>query len=119
MRPADVPTVHEPANGLSMRPLVDARTADAGLSLTEVSLEGVHRRLRSRRTTRTYYVLEGGFAFEVEQEPARHVLAGEVLVLPRGTAYGFTGRGRYLVLNTPAFEDGDDEYLDSAPGQRT
>ena len=119
MRPADVPTVREPANGLSMRALVTGRTRDAGLSLTEVDLDGVHRRLRSRRTARTYYVLEGGFAFEVEQEPARDVLAGEVLVLLPGTAYGFRGRGRYLVLNAPAFEDGDDEYLDGEPPQRT
>jgi quercetin dioxygenase-like cupin family protein len=119
VRPADVATVHEPGNGLSMRALVTARTGDGSLSVTQVDLDGVHRRLRSRRTTRTYYVLEGSFSFEVELDPARDVLAGEVLVLPPGTAYGFAGRGRYLVLNTPAFQDGDDEYLGTGPGDGT
>ena len=119
MRPGDVVVVHEPDNGLSMRALVTGEHSHEALSLTEVALDGAHRRLRSRRTTRTYYVLEGAFSFTVEQEPARRVEAGQVLVLAPGTAYDLAGSGRYLVLNTPAFRDGDDEYLDGEPPQRT
>lgn len=111
--------MHERDNGLRLRALVTGKHSHDALSLTEVTLEGEHRRLRSRRTTRTYYVLEGAFSFAVEQDPVLPVQAGEVLILSPGTAYGFAGRGRYLVLNTPAFQDGDDEYLDGEPAQRT
>jgi quercetin dioxygenase-like cupin family protein len=116
--PVDVERVLEPENGLSMRALVTGRHSGDALSLTEVELDGVHRRLRSRRTTRTYYVLEGSFDFQVERAPGVLVRAGEALVLAAGTAYGLAGRGRYLVLNTPAFRDGDDEYLDGAPSEQ-
>lgn len=75
----------------------------------------MHRRLRSHRTTRTYLVLTGTFTFTVEDQAVRTVPTGDVLVLPPGTAYGLAGRGSYLVLNTPAFAHGDDEYLDGAP----
>jgi quercetin dioxygenase-like cupin family protein len=52
----------------------------------------------------TFVVLEGRFDFEVEG--ARHALGpGEMLVVPRGAAHGFTctspGAGRLLTLSTP------------------
>jgi hypothetical protein len=39
------------------------------------------------------------------------VAAGEVATIPRGVAYALQGTATYLVVNAPAFVDGDDEYL--------
>jgi quercetin dioxygenase-like cupin family protein len=53
----------------------------------------------------TFIVLEGRFDFEVAGE--RHTLgSGEMLVIPRGAAHGFTctspEAGRMLTISTPA-----------------
>jgi hypothetical protein len=37
--------------------------------------------------------------------------AGDILTLKQGCSYSLKGNAKYLVINTPAFEDGDDTYL--------
>lgn len=119
VRAQDVPAVEEPHNLLRLRPMLTGGDSGDELSVTWVQLDGRHRRLRVRRTTRTYYVLSGAFTFHVGGEPPVVVSADDVLLLERDAAYWFEGRGRYLVLNTPAFSPDDDEYLEDEPVQRT
>jgi mannose-6-phosphate isomerase-like protein (cupin superfamily) len=98
--------VAEPENDLHLSALV--RGDD--LSATWVRIDGRHRRLRTRRSTRLYVVLSGTLAVE-DDDGAVEVGAGEVATIPRGVAYALQGTATYLVVNAPAFVEGDDEYL--------
>ncbi len=60
---------------------------------------------------KVYYVIEGSADFVLGEEPAVEARAGDVVVVPRGVPYEFEGHMTYLVINAPAFVDGDDVYL--------
>jgi mannose-6-phosphate isomerase-like protein (cupin superfamily) len=75
-----------------------------------VRIDGRHRRLRTRRSTRLYVVLDGALTVSDDDGPVS-VAAGEVATIPRGVAYALEGSATYLVINAPAFVAGDDEYL--------
>jgi mannose-6-phosphate isomerase-like protein (cupin superfamily) len=98
--------VDEPDNHLSLAALVHGED----LSATWVRIDGRHRRLRTQASTRLYVVLEGTLSVE-DADGAVTVAAGEVATIPRGVAYALEGRATYLVINAPAFAEGDDEYL--------
>ena len=110
IRPDEMPEIEEPSNDLVMRRLVDAETGDGDLSVTWVRLSGRHRRLRTDRSTRVYYVIEGEGRFMVGGAPEAEVRTGDVVVVPRGVAYALAGDLTYLVVNGPAFQSGDDVY---------
>lgn len=116
VRPADRAMVAEPANALYLRALVTAAEHGPHVSVTWVQLAGRHRRLRTARSTRVYTVLAGAIRFQVGDQPAEHLCAGDLVIVPRGTAYELAGTGTYLVINAPAFMAGDDEYLDEHCG---
>lgn len=110
----DVPVLAEPANDLILRLLLTAPTTADALSVTWVRIDGTHRRLRSTRTSRIYYLISGSLDFDVTEAGVTQLVAltgGGVLVLEPGAKYSLTGAAEYLVLNTPAFRDGDDEYV--------
>jgi len=113
IRSADRPELEAPADDLVMRALVRADD-DAGLSLTHVRLSGRHRPLRTLRSTRTYYVLDGTADFVVGDSEPVHASAGDVVVVPRGERYSLAGELDYLVLNTPPYVEGDDVYEEPA-----
>jgi mannose-6-phosphate isomerase-like protein (cupin superfamily) len=105
---AEQPEIQAPEEDLTMRALLRAEH-EAGLSLTRVRLEGSHRPLHTDRSARVYYVLEGSASFTVGQE---ELVAGpgDVVVVPRGETYSLAGELTYLVLNAPAYREGDDVY---------
>ncbi len=105
---ADQATIEAPDDDLTMSTLLRAEHG-AGLSLTRVRLSGAHRPLRAPRTVRVYYVLEGTASFTVGDE---ELVAGpgDVVVVPRGERYSLAGELTYLVLNAPAYVEGDDVY---------
>ncbi len=107
---AGVDAIHEPENAALVRPLARVDEGASSLSLTWVELDGRHRRVRSARATRVYFVLDGEFVFQVSGEVAHTVRRNECIVVPRDRAYALEGKGTYLVLNTPAFTPGDDLY---------
>jgi L-gulonate 3-dehydrogenase len=96
-------------DALAMRQLVTA-AHEAGMSVTWVELAGRHRRLRTERSTRVYYVLRGSATFVLGDGPRLEAKEGDAVVVPRGTSYEFEGEMTYLVLNAPAFVEGDDIY---------
>jgi mannose-6-phosphate isomerase-like protein (cupin superfamily) len=98
--------VAEPDNHLSLATLVQG----GDLSVTWVRIDGRHRRLRTRRSTRVYVVVGGALTISDDDGPVA-VTAGEVATIPRGVAYALQGTATYLVVNAPAFVEGDDEYL--------
>ncbi len=105
------PSVSEPENGLEMRALV--RSADTpDISVTRVVLAGRHRPLRTDRSTRVYYLLEGSCHFSVGEAEPFGAHGGDAVVIPRGVEYSLEGHVTYLVLNSPAYVEGDDVYRD-------
>ena len=110
----NVEAFEEPANSAVVRPLVRASEGPSSVSVTWVSLDGRHRQLASRRSARLYYVLSGALTFVVGGGDPEILEAGGLLVVPKGMQYHLEGTGTYLVLNTPAFEAGDDEYTEVA-----
>ena len=108
--PRDIDLVREDSNNLSFRQLVNVDSYGPDLSVTWVEIDGTHRRLSTNQSTRVYYLLEGSFAFHTSSDVAILANAGDVIVLPRCQPYFFSGTGKYLVINAPAFQEGDDIY---------
>lgn len=107
----DVPEIDEPSNDLVMRRLVDDATGGGDLTVTWVRLSGRHRPLRTDRSTRVYYVVDGEGWFTLGDRPEAAIRAGDVVVVPRGVEYALGGDLTYLVVNGPAFRPGDDVYV--------
>ena len=118
IRLGDVDAVTEPANALRLRTLVTAEEFGPDVSVTWVQIAGRHRRLRTERSVRVYAVLSGVLRFQVGDEESVLVSSGELIVIPRATPYELAGTGGYLVINAPAFADGDDHYLDTDPPEQ-
>ena len=106
------PVIDEPSNAAVVRPLAGAAEGTSSVSVTWVSIDGRHRELASSRSARLYYVLSGALSFRLDGHGPTAVHEGELLVIPRGCPYYLEGCATYLVLNTPAFEEGDDVYTD-------
>lgn len=102
----------EVSNNLVMRRLVKRENDGQDLSLTWVSIEGNHRSLKTDASTRVYYILEGDFEFSFEDSSSMTATEGDVIVIYKSSIYGFTGTGKYLVINGPAFDEGDDVYVE-------
>jgi len=112
---ADV--IDEPGNSATVKPLARATEGSSSVSVTWVSIDGRHQELASLRSARLYYVLSGDLSFVLAGRGPTAVAAGELLVIPKGCPYYLEGTATYLVLNTPAFEAGDDAYTgDHRPG---
>src|SRR5205814_8956830 len=111
MRAGDVAEEVEAANAVVMRRLVPSAASGGDLGVTWVQLGGHHRRLKTQRSTRVYYVLAGSARFVVGDDERFEARGGDVVVISRGTPYEFEGEMTYLVINGPGYVAGDDEYL--------
>lgn len=56
-------------------------------------------------------MVEGAGWFELGEEPRVEIRTGDVVVVPRNTPYALRGALTYLVINGPAFREGDDLYV--------
>jgi mannose-6-phosphate isomerase-like protein (cupin superfamily) len=107
----DCPELTAEGYPLVMKRLVHAGQVP-GLSITWVRIWGDHRRMRTDEADRAYYVLDGSGRFEVGDELTVDVDANDVVLIPKGVAYSFSGHMTYLVMNGPAFRDGSDIVVD-------
>jgi mannose-6-phosphate isomerase-like protein (cupin superfamily) len=57
---------------------------------------------------RVYYLLGGRGEFQVGEEEPKAVAEGDLVFVPKGVPYSFSGHMRYLVINVPAFVPGSD-----------
>ena len=101
----------EPENNLELKTLLNSAKSNGAISVTEVEISGEHRRLRTNSILRTYYLVSGSLEFEVDGEKGIVLNEGDLLTLKQGCEYSLKGIAKYLVMNTPAFKDGDDTYL--------
>jgi hypothetical protein len=59
-------------------------------------------------------IYEGEFTFTIEGSTFS-AKKEDVVRIARGETYSFLGKGRYLVINSPAFRIADDIYSDGVP----
>ena len=105
------PIVLEPENSLKLKTLLNSSKSSGAISATEVEISGEHRRLRTNSILRTYYLVSGSLEFEIDGETGINMKPGDILTLQKNCEYSLKGIAKYLVINTPAFKDGDDTYL--------
>jgi len=106
----DEPDIAAPEDDVVMRRLVRRDRHGSAVSVTWVRLDGRHRRLRTDRSTRVYYILDGTATFDVGGH-RYDVQKDDVVLVPVSTPYELWGQTTYLVVNGPAFADGDDVYV--------
>ncbi len=112
VRAGERPEVEAPEDDLVMCALLRGEDG-TGLSLTEVRLSGTHRPLRTLRSPRVYYVVDGSASFRIGDAEPVVAGRGDVVVIPRGEVYSLEGELTYLVLNAPPYADGDDVYVEA------
>jgi hypothetical protein len=101
----------EEKNHLLLKTLLNAQGSDGRISITEVEINGAHKSLETKSELRTYYILSGSLEFNINGVSAIKVVQGDILTLEKHAQYSMDGSAKYLVINTPAFKDGDDVYL--------
>ena len=112
-----LPVVSEHTNDLEMRQLVSREFDGPDISMTWVEIAGEHKPLKTDSSTRVYYILEGDFVFDCQGTELMNATAGDVVIIYKSCIYSFVGKGRYLVMNGPAFQDGDDIYVEERHGR--
>src|SRR5438045_7802075 len=101
IRAGDVAEEVERANAVVMRPLVPSAASGRDLSVTWVQLGGHHRRLKTQRSTRVYYVLAGSARFVVGDDERFEARGGDVVVISRGRPYESEGAMTYVAIKRP------------------
>jgi mannose-6-phosphate isomerase-like protein (cupin superfamily) len=114
-----LPVISEPNNDLVLRQLVSRAVDGPEISITWVDIAGQHNPLKTDSSTRIYYILEGDFVFDCEKMESMSASAGDVVVIYKSCLYSFKGSGKYLVINSPAFQEGDDIYIQENHGGGT
>lgn len=106
-----IPWSDEPDNHIRYKQLISSLIHGPDISVTLVEIDGEHLELKSDASSRVYVILDGEFAFHVAGTsfPATK---DDVVLIDRGDIYSFSGKGKYLVINGPAFTPGDDIYSD-------
>jgi mannose-6-phosphate isomerase-like protein (cupin superfamily) len=107
-----VETIPEKSNNLVMKKLLSTAEQHNSISMVWVEIDGSHRAIRTHSKERIYYILEGSFTFRIGEEENIILATNDIIVLPCLSTYSFQGVGKYLVMNIPAFKDGDDEYVE-------
>lgn len=111
IRQGGLAAIEEPSNSAHVYPVARLDEATSSMSITRVDIDGRHQWLSSQRSTRLYFVVLGQLVFHLQGADPISVATGDALVIPRNCFYDLEGTATYLVINTPAFEDGDDIYL--------
>lgn len=101
----------EPENHIRYKQLITALQHGPDISVTLVDIDGEHLELRTDVSSRLYVLLEGSFTFTIEGSTFS-ASKEDVILIARGETYSFSGKGKYLVINSPAFKSGDDIYSD-------
>jgi len=101
----------EPDNHIRYKQLITSKVHGPDISVTLVDIDGEHLELRTDSSSRLYVIYEGEFTFTIEGSTFA-ATKEDVILVARGETYSFSGKGKYLVINSPAFKSGDDIYSD-------
>lgn len=106
----EIPELLEPENNLSLKKMITTHDSRGALSITWVSLHGQHRRLQHTRCFRAYVVLAGSMTLRVDGVESVSLQEGDSATVPTNTLYDVSGDCKYLVINAPGYNEGDDVY---------
>jgi mannose-6-phosphate isomerase-like protein (cupin superfamily) len=94
---------------VSVKPLLTRLGHSEAVSVTWVRMAGrCCQQMTCELSDRVYYLLSGQGEFQVGDDPAEMVAEGDLVLVPKGVPYSFSGDMRYLVINVPAFVPGSD-----------
>jgi len=110
IRSSNLNLISELENNLNLKTLLNATQTDNLISITEVEIFGQHQRLQTNSYLRIYYIIHGEVEFQIDQDPSVKLVAGDLLTISSGSQYELFGKAKYLVINTPAFQESDDDY---------
>lgn len=82
------------------------------MSVAMIRVQGVNRRHINRKSDEFYYVLEGSGTFTVDDEEPSPVGLGDLVFLPRNTAFVDSGQMTLLVFSSPRYDVSQIEYLE-------
>jgi mannose-6-phosphate isomerase-like protein (cupin superfamily) len=98
---------------VSVKALLTRETHTETISVSQVRMDGrCCQRMTCNLSDRVYYLLNGEGEFQVGDAPAGTVGQGDLVFIPRGVSYSFSGHMTYLVINAPAFIPGSDITID-------
>ncbi len=93
--------------------LLTRATHTEAISITWVRMAGrCCQQMTCELSDRAYYLLGGQGEFQVDQAPSELVHEGDLVLIPKGKPYSFSGDMTYLVINVPAFVPGSDITID-------
>lgn len=78
-----------------------------GYSVVRTHLDGKHPVMKNINSNRTYYLINGYALFKFADEKIK-IEAGEMIVIPKNTKYGFEGKFDAILIDAPAFNPSDD-----------
>ena len=107
----DMKWSEEPDNQIRYKQLISSLVHGPDISVTLVDIDGEHLELKTEASSRVYVILDGDFTFHVPDSTFT-ANKDDVILIQRGDIYSFSGKGKYLVINGPAFKSGDDIYSD-------
>lgn len=109
IRQGEVPAEQLGQKPVHVRSLLTRQAHTEALSVTWVKMAGrCCQRMACTVSDRVYYLLEGSGEFQVGSDPVEKVSCGDLVFIPRGVSYSFSGDMAYLVMNAPAFVPGSD-----------
>lgn len=97
-------------NNLGVLKVTQLLTEQTPFSVTQIEIDGENKRVRNRDCDAAYYVLEGNGIFSIEGVE-NEVGQGDIVFLPKGTAYQDSGKMKMLSIYQPPFNPDQVEFL--------
>jgi mannose-6-phosphate isomerase-like protein (cupin superfamily) len=109
VRQREIPPEQMADKPVRVRPLLTRQAHTEAVSVTWVQMAGrCCQQMTCELSDRVYYLLEGSGEFQVGTDPVERVDSGDLVLIPKGVPYAFSGDMVYLVINVPAFVPGSD-----------
>ena len=83
--------VSEPENFLQYKKLIFGERDGSDLSLTFIEIQGEHRELLTKASSRIYIIHSGDFRFQIGSSLEFSATSGDAIYIKRGDPYRFTG----------------------------
>ena len=93
--------------GLKIRDYTPCHDCSSSLAIVEISPGMRHRRARSTRSDKYYFVVEGKIRFTLGPDDS-HLEKGDFCLVPKGVLFGYRNdtsvKAILLLLHTPSFD---------------
>lgn len=81
------------------------------ISFALIEIDGKNKKVINRSSDALYFVLEGTGSFDINNEEVA-VEKGDLIFIPKGSAYFDKGKMTLISLNNPRFDIAKVDYLD-------